>query len=141
MHPEQRYNSGSDGRYVPSDDGKYVHIAGKSGPGGGDYTGGGDQYNGGGGQYTGDRSAVGPGGAGGKYTGSSGTVNIISTGSKTTTNSAGSASSGGGTGKSRISSNLSNVAVRPNLGKGAPPNGWNIIKNEKTETIDGYHYL
>lgn len=124
-----RYNPAADGRYVPSNDGKYVHIAGKDGPGDAGYVGG--IYTGGpGGKYTGGNGAG--GGAGGAGRGGSAQGNR------------GSAASGSGVGVGvggAGSGNKGATTQRTYVTKGAPPDGWEIIRNEKTESVDGYHYL
>lgn len=115
-----RYNPANDGRYVGSNDGKYVHVAGKDGPGSPGYVGGGGQYSGGslgGGQYSG--GLVG----GGQYSGNAGARN---------SNSGRIGSSGLGT----------TPSPKPAAVTAAQPKeGWQIIRNEKSETDDGYHYL
>lgn len=116
-----RYNPANDGRYVPSDDGRYTHIAGKDGPGDAGYVGG-----------------VFKGGPGGKYVGANGNGG----------GAGGSGFGGGGAnkagGRNQGGSNRAAVAAttqKSYVTKGAPPEGWAIIRNEKTESTDGYHYL
>lgn len=113
-----RYNPGNDGKYRPGDDGKYNHVGDKDR---GLYTGGGGEYTGGGGEYTGNGGAY--DGGFGKYSGGSGITTArgnIGTGSRVPLA----------------------TTVKPDPHAFAVgSNGWRIIRDEKTEDTDGYHYL
>lgn len=132
-----RYNPGGDGRYIGGNDGKYVHVAGKDGPGDAGYRGdliGGGQYSGkniGGGKYSGTGGTSGGGsasGSGGRATGVDTRQSVVGSG--------GSVVGSGGR------PSVTTTSQRPTVvTKAAPPEGWQIIRDEKSETADGYHYL
>lgn len=124
MHIDRHsYNPSNDGRYVGGNDGRYVHVAGKDGPGAAAYVGG--QV--GGGKYTG--SGGGGGGSGG---GGAQIANRFG---------AGSGSAGAGRTPTSGSANRGqSINPRPTAAAG-PQGGWRTIRDEKTETVDGYHYL
>ncbi|KAG4076895.1 hypothetical protein HA402_015882 [Bradysia odoriphaga] len=111
----------NDGKYRPSDDGKYTHIGDKDR---GQYTGGGGEYTGGGGEYTGGGGAY--DGGFGKYSGGSGQSN---------------AGANAGIG-SRVGLEKYSTTLKPTPNVNAiGNNGWRIIRDERTEDTDGYHYL
>lgn len=103
-------------------DGKYVHVAGKDGPGAAAYAGGGGQYSGG---------QVG----GGRYTGTAQLDSRFGSGSGR-----GGGSGGGGAPSSGSANRGQSINPRPTVAAG-PQGGWRTLRDEKTETVDGYHYL
>lgn len=128
-----RYNPAGDGRYVGSNDGKYVHIAGKDGPGDAGYKGtliGGGEYSGkniGGGQYSGGSGQAGSGASGGgSAVGSGGRATGIL-----------SLQTAVGIGGRAAATTQRPIVVT----KAIPAEGWQIIRNEKSESPEGYHYL
>lgn len=130
-----RYDPANDGKYRPDNDGRYTHIGDKDR---GQYAGGGGEYTGGGGQYTGSVSG------GGQYTGNGGDYD------------GGFGKYSGGNGQTNAGKNVKidprfgvkadpttakpKPKPNPNLNAGAK-DGWKIIRDEKTEDTDGYHYL
>lgn len=127
MFPIFRYNPNNDGQYRPSNDGKYVHVSDKDrglySGGGGEYTGGGGEYSGGGGQYQGQSEST--------------TARTVNIGSRlglrpvVTTRKPPKA-------VYVVTTTRPKISINP-LASGAV--GWQTIRNEKTEDIDGYRYL
>lgn len=126
-----RYNPANDGKYRPSNDGKYIHVGdkdrGQYTGGGGEYTGGGGQYNGNGGDYNGGF---------GKYDGETNGGKSPRIDTRVTVKPA--------TSRPKPTSNPTTAKPKPksnyNLNAG-DKDGWKIIRDEKTEDTDGYHYL
>lgn len=126
----------NDGRYVhvagkdgPGSvaPGKYVHVAGKDGPGSvaaGKYVHVAGKDGPGAQPYTGEQNP------GGQYTGGQNPGGQIGIGA-------------GSIAAKTTKKPVVAVATTPRtiVTQGVPPDGWKIIRDEKTETIDGYHYL
>lgn len=161
-----RYSSGADGRYSGKNDGRYVHIAGKDGPGSvaaGKYVhvagrdGPGSVAAG---KYVHIPGKDGPGSVpAGKYVhvaGKDGPGSVppgkyVHMAGKDGPGAAAYLGGSGGNAKAQSGTNgnaqksskkpIIPTTQRTIVTQGVPPTGWKIIRDEKTETIDGYHYL
>lgn len=100
---------------MASDDGRYVHVTGKDGPGAV-----------GGGKYVGGPSPS--GGPAARQTG----AGVRAPGAR---------GSGMVSAKAAAAAAATGVRAVQQQQASAPAAGWQIVRNEKTETADGYHYL